>query len=85
MYEALLANTTRKQDWSGHSPHTVLRGRSVMMMKQLMIHTLLSEVVKGTLTHTPRKTGCNWTVALTHISTVSQLHLDVPAALLFPV
>lgn len=55
------------------------------MMKQLMIHTLLSEVVKGTLTHTPRKTGCDWTVALTHISTVSQLHLDVPAALLFPV
>lgn len=41
-------------------------------MKQLMIHTLLSEVVKGTLAHTPRKTGCDWTVALTHISTVSR-------------
>lgn len=33
----------------------------VMMMKQMMIHTLLSEVVKGMLAHTPRKTVCDCT------------------------
>lgn len=33
----------------------------VMMMKQLMIHTLLSEVVKGTFAHKPWKTACDCT------------------------
>lgn len=33
----------------------------MMMMKQMMIHTLLSEVVKGMLAHTPRKTVCDCT------------------------
>lgn len=32
-----------------------------MMIKQLMIHTLLSEVVKGTLGHMSCKTACDCT------------------------
>lgn len=36
--------------------------QSVMMMKQLMIHALLSEVVKGALAHTPWKTACDCTI-----------------------
>lgn len=56
--------------------------QSVMVMKQLMIHTLLSKVVKGTLALPPWTTCAivlSW-LSLTHMfSTVSfsQLHSDV--------